>query len=220
LLIDDNSQHHEIERIEAKLKGKYGSVKCHQFNVGSLERKDLMTDEKIDLSKVLERFKIEFPFKIDLICIDYNLEDEITGLDILREIHPLRPGAIYMMYSANLNQLVNHLIGEMNPVLDRKRLFNSVKFLTRHKVHEFVARDNYEDAIIEILSQNHQTLESIVEEKLLEYKDLKFQNTYPIFEGMTLNEIAHEIRTRSVHGNNFMKEIIEQAISNMVLINT
>jgi hypothetical protein len=70
------------------------------------------------------------------------------------------------------------------------------------------------------MAKNHQTLELMIEEKLLEYPDLVFQNTYPLFEGKTLNEIAQEIRIGSVHGNKYMKELIEQAISNMVLVNT
>lgn len=221
LIIDDNLQDEVIEKIVNKLKGKNIDIKCLQFNIGSLERSDLLTEGKIDITKVINQFQKEFTsIKIDLICIDYNLEDEeINGLDILRDIHKLRSTSLFIMYSSNLNQLVQRIIDGYDQGNDPKKIFNKIKFLIRYKIHDFVGRDNYDDVVINLLSKNSQTLESMVEEKLLEYPDMVFQNTYPVFQGKTLLEIAQEIRFGSVHGNDFMKELIEQAISNMILIN-
>jgi hypothetical protein len=179
-----------------------------------------MTDEKIDPDKVLQHFDLEFKsIKLDLICIDFNLEDEINGLDVLHQICQIRPRTSYMMYSSNLEQLVKKIIGNYDNDKDRKKLLNRIKSLTKYKIHDFVGRENYDEAIINWMSKNSQTLDSMVEEKLLEYPDLVFQNTYPNFQGKTLSQIAEEIRLGSVHGDNFIKELIEQAISNMVLIN-
>jgi hypothetical protein len=222
LIIDDEPQDAVIENIETRLRGKYVNVECLQFNVGSLERKDLMTDEKIDMVKVLKQFEIEFKGKrLDLICIDYNLEDDkINGLEILKEIYPFRQTSLFMMYSSNLDQLVKKIIDSYDEDRDKRKLLNKIKLLTRYRIEEFSARNSYDEAVITLLSKNRQTLEAIIEEKLLEYPDLIFHNTYPVFEGKTLAEIVEEIRIGSVHGNHYMKELIEQAISNMVLINS
>jgi hypothetical protein len=221
LIIDDNPQDDVIERIESRLKGKYFPTECLQFNVGSQERTDLLTDGRIDVGKVVDRYKTDFTnTKLDLICIDYNLEDDnINGLDILKEIHPVRPKCSYMIYSANLNQVVSGILDGYDEGQRNNKLLNKIKFLTRYKIVDFVARTNYEDAVIAQISEEKQSLESMVEEKLLEYRELVFENTYPSFAGKTLFEIAREIRIGSDQGNNFMKEIIEVAISNMILIN-
>lgn len=221
LIIDDNPQDDIIERIQTKALNKQVMIECLQFNVGSQERRDLLTHEAIDIDKVIQQFEKEFDGKkIDLICIDYNLEDDnIDGLEILRKIYPLRGTSAYMLYSANLNQLASRIVDGYEVDKDKKKLLGKIKALTRFKIMDFVDRDDYDDTILKILSRNDQSMELYIEEKLLEYGELEFHNTYPIFEGKKLKEIAKEIRTRSLHGDRYVGELLEQAFSFMIKIN-
>lgn len=221
LLIDDNRQDEVVEQIVVMAKKKGITLKCLQFNVGSEQRTDLLTDGFIDKAKVLSRFKDEFDgSKIDLICIDYSLEDDnINGLDILKEIYELRQSSAFMIYSSNLDQLAKGIIDGYENDKDKLKLINRIKSLTKYTIKEFVARDRYDQAIVDILSKGTQSIELTIEEKLLENPDMIFKNTYPVFEDKTFKEIAKEIRLGSFHGDNFKKEIIEQTIAYLTKIN-
>jgi len=222
LIIDDNLQDEMIEAIERKAKKKNIALACLQFNIGSSERQDLLTEVgKIDMVKVMESFKNEFHrIKLDLICIDFNLEDDtIDGLEVLKAIHPLRSHVPFMLYSANVSQLINKIIDGYDQDADKKKLLSKIKFLTRYKIEDFVDREHYDEAIIKIMSMTQKSMELIIEEKLLEYPDLVFHSTYPAFDGKTLEFIAEQIRNGSVHGDRYKTELIEQAISIMITLN-
>ena len=73
LVIDDNPQDAEIEAIVRGARKQNIELKCFQFNVGSTQRSDLLTNGRIDSHKVIEIFRQEFSgTKIDLICIELN----------------------------------------------------------------------------------------------------------------------------------------------------
>jgi hypothetical protein len=221
LIIDDEPQDDTIERIEAKLKTKHVHAQLLQFNIGSVERRDLLTDGHIDTDKVVGQFIAEFTGKrLDLICIDYLLDDEkVNGLDILKAIYPRRPNTAFLMYSSSLERLTKGIIDGYDENKDKRLLLEKIKTLTKYRVLDYVPRDRYDDAIIQIITKNQPSIELMIEEKLLNYPDLVFQNTYPVFQGKTLQAIATEIRIGSIHGNKYMEELIEVAISNMILVN-
>lgn len=222
LVIDDNDQQAVLEQLQEQARKKGISLTCLQFNVGSSKRKDLLTkDETIDMKAVVDIFTSDFSgTKIDLICIDYLLDDElVTGLDVLKAIHGLRKSSQFMLYSSSLDQLANSVINDYVKSEDKRQLFQRIKSLAKYKITEFVSRERYDQAILEILSHTPPNLDLILEAKLLEYPDLLFQDIYPAFEGLTPAQVAAEIRRGSHHGQTFKLELIEQAIAYMLKVN-
>lgn len=223
LIIDDNKQDEVLEQLVEKARKKGITLKCPQFNVGSTERNDLLDiNGAIDINAVLAKFKSEFDgTKLDMICVDFQLEDEnINGLDVLKQVYALRQSSQFIIYSSNLDQVVKGIIGDYDKDKNKGKLIADIKSLTKYKILDFVSRDRYDQAILDILSKNEMSLELVLESKLLEYPELVFQNTYPKFEGLTLQQIANEIRQGSNHGQLFKAELLEQAISHMVQINS
>jgi hypothetical protein len=222
LIVDDTPQEEMIERIESKLRKKNIQVICYQLNVGSQARKDLLTDERIDLEKVTRAFEMEFHnYKLDLVCIDFDLEDgKVDGLDVLKQVHQLRPKTPCMIYSSNLDEVARKIIVEYERDGDRRKLLNKIKALAKYSIEDFVARDYYDERVVDILSKKQQSLESMIEEKLLENADLIFQQGYPPFSGKTLWEVALEVQKGTPRGNEFLYEIIELAIAQVITINS
>lgn len=220
-MIDDNPQDDLFDGLKRKAKAKQIQLNCYQFNVGS-EQTDFLTDGNIDIEKVEAIFKSEFDGrKLDIICVDYNLEDErITGLDVLRRIYNLRKTSIYMLYSSSLDQVAKGIIDTYDQDKNKNKLINRIKTLTSYRISEFSPRDRYEDDIIKLLATNQSPLELVMETKLLEYGDLEFENTYPLFQGWKLKDIATEIRKSTPQGNKFKVQLIEQALAYMIKINS
>ena len=95
-----------------------------------------------------------------------------------------------------------------------------MKDLTRLHIEDFVAREQYAQKVVDILSKEQQSLHSIIEEKLLEQGDLVFQQGYSPFSGMTLQQVAREIQQGTPRGHEFLREIIELAIAQAITINS
>lgn len=222
LIIDDNKQDEVLEQLVEKARKKGIVLKCPQFNVGSTERSDLLDAAgAIDTNVVIEKFKAEFTgIKLDMICVDFQLEDEnINGLDVLKVIYEHRKSSQYMIYSSSIDQVASGIIETYDKDKNKSQLINRIKSLTRYNIRDFVPRERYDQAILEIIGKDEVSLELALEAKLLEYPDLIFQNTYPVFEGRSLQDIAAEIRVDSHHGKRFKVELIEQAIAYMLKIN-
>jgi hypothetical protein len=222
LIIDDNPQDAEIETIVRGARKQNIELNCFQFNVGSTQRSDLLTNGGIDAQKVIEIFRKEFSgTKIDLICIDYQLEDDkVSGLDILNLLHDLRKKCQYMIYSSNLDQVVGEIIQKYDKDKDKGKLISRIKTLTKYNIVDFAKRERYDAAIVEILVKNQPSLELIIEEKLLEHKDMVFSNTFLPLAGAKLEVIAEQIRMDTSRGIEFKCEIIEQTIAYMIAMNT
>jgi hypothetical protein len=211
-----------IEWIEHQLQKKNIQAQFFEFNVGSQLRKDLLTNEMIDTDKVIKTFESEFQGrKLDLVCIDYSLEDaKVNGLDILKKIHSLRPKARYLVYSSSLDNVARNVVEEYESDKDQRKLLTKIKDLARYRVEDFVARDQFNQRILDLLSKEPQSLDSIVEEKLLENGDMVFQQGYPPFSGKTLKEIVLEIQRSTQRGNEYLQEIIELAIAQVITVNS
>jgi hypothetical protein len=222
LVIDDNDQQAVLEQLQEKARKRGIALKCLQFNVGSSKRKDLLTEEEtINMPAVVEAFKREFAgTKIDLVCIDYLLDDEnVTGLDVLKAIHNQRKSSKFMLYSSNLDEVARGIIDDYDGKDGSKqRLINRIKTLTRYNIADFAPRDRYDEVILDIINRNEPSLELVLEGKLLEHGDMIFPGSYPVFEGRSFLEIAHEIRKGTYHGQAFKEEIIEQVIAYMLQI--
>lgn len=222
VIIDDNSMEVHIEWIEHQLRKKNIQAQFFEFNAGSQVRKDLLTNEMIDLEKVVRAFESEFEGrKLDLVCIDYSLEDKkVNGIDVLKKIHSLRPKAKYMIYSSSLDNVAKKVVEEYEVDKDQRKLLTKIKDFARYRIEDFVARDQFNPRVVELLSKEPQSLDSIVEEKLLEQGDLVFQQGYAPFSGKLLKDIVREIQRGTPRGNEYLQEMIELAIAQIITVNS
>jgi hypothetical protein len=82
---------------------------------------------------------------------------------------------------------------------------------------EMIARTDVEEVAMSWLGRPSPLLQ--LERRLLDYGNYRFKNGYARFRGMTLSQIAKEVREQSIDGIAFTEELLDQAISHMIEIN-
>jgi hypothetical protein len=224
LLIDNEDQTSSMEKIVREGNKQGLKINCLQFNVGGTERDDLLTDGKIDIQKVIDVFKTEFRRdKFHLIAFDWQLDDEsINGVELIRlfDSKEIRKNTKKLLYSGVLKEEIQSLLEKYaKKEVDFKYAWNQINTLIRINIIDFVDRSEYEKAIVDIISKTDDPIDSIFEKKLREYPDLVFQNTYPMFEGKKLSELADLIETDVPKGSKFKNELIEQVVAYLLQMN-
>ncbi|MBU3947640.1 MAG: hypothetical protein KJ882_09515 [Proteobacteria bacterium] len=184
-----------------------------------------LTDEFYNSSMELDPEKIKAKlhgelmdkYKYDLVACDFNIEDEnLNGLDIVRIVREKNRNCAVILYSGDLDRIATH-IAHLPTQKDR---YKKIKTIVDCKITDFMDRSaGYEAHLIHILKKQIR-LEVIIEKKLREHGDLKFNHGYEKFLGKSLKEIAHEIEIESDHGNMFTQEIIERGIAHMIELNS
>lgn len=224
LLIDNEDQSTSIETIEREARRNGLTVICKQFNVGSTQRDDLLSEGRIDMGKVKSIFTSEFSNeKFDLIAFDWQLDDDdINGIELIRQFdhNGIRKNTPKLLYSGLLQQVIESILEDYkNGNIDTKYAWNQINTLIRINIIDYVDRSSYEKSIIDVLGKLGDPIEAILEKKLREYHNLTFRNTYPMFEGKTLSEIADIIEKDASQGNKFKNELIEQALAYLIHLN-
>lgn len=224
LLIDNEDQTTSIENIKREANLKRIEVECHQFNIGSPEREDLLTNNEIDLEKVKKKFNEEFKnIAFDIIAFDWDLDDsKIDGIELIRQFNHLgiRKSSPKILYSGLLRERIQTYCDDYKKEkIDFNELWNKLNTLIKLNIVDFVKRDNYEKDIVNFLSKEEFNSDIFISKELQKFSHLSFQGLYEQFKGMTLGEIAEIIDTDKTRGINFKKEIIEMAISHMIELN-
>ncbi|MBN8695869.1 MAG: hypothetical protein J0L87_05025 [Bacteroidetes bacterium] len=227
LLIDDNRQDTNVEKISRIGKAKRITIKTEQFNVGNPELTEVLTDGKIDIPKVIEYYKTNFKkFHFDLIAFDWDLNDEkIDGIELIRQFRAnnfLKKTHI-VLYSGELPIKVQGYFEEYRKEPNTfKENWAKIKTLIDAPIYGFFDRTNYEEKIVEELfnTTKHIHIEHDLIKKLRENSQLVFNNVNPQFEGKTFGEVAHIIENDISFGHQFTSEFIEQAIALMFKLNS
>lgn len=221
LLIDNESQISSMETIERESKKAGTPIKCYQFSVGSTNNPEFLTNNKIDLQKVIHEFGKQYgSITFDLIAFDWSLDDEdINGVELIKcfQDNRLRRSTPKLLYSGQLKD-------EMQSILDLykegkiafKKAWSQIRTLVEIDIVDFKDREEYEMAIVNYLHKNNPNLETVLVKELRNNSDLTFHGNYEKFENLTFAEIATIIENDPDRSVPFKKGLIEEAIAFLV----
>ena len=222
IIIDNEDQSEEIEKLVRDAQKKGIAIECEQFNVGSTFDTDLLTDGKIDVNKVIVEYKKRYNGQtFHLAAFDWDLsDDDIDGVELMRQLthNKIFRNTPKLLYSGLLEEKLSSKIDDFkNNNLSKKELLDRIKTLINADIKGFVARENYDSDIIRILERTDETLDLIIEEELNKFPDLIFANKFVSqnFRGKTFQEIAGILEEHDHLRNEFKKEIIQQVISHL-----
>lgn len=223
LIIDNDDQSDEIVRIIRLGKQRGLNITCDQFNVGSSLRDDLLTEEKIDINKVIETYKKEYKKNAyHLIAFDWGLSEGLDGIELIRQFehHKCGKDSMKMLYSGVLKQIIYSIIDdyEKDETKNKEHIYKKLNTLIKVDIKDFSERETYDEAIVNALDKNDEQLEIILKQELLKYKDLTFESGYQRFRGLTLEQIVDKID--SIQGEDFKRDILELAIAHMIELNS
>lgn len=220
LIIDNDDQSAEIEKMKRDGKAKGIYIDCQQFNVGSTFEDDLLTEGRIDIEKVVTAYKIRFKHQtFHLAAFDWDLSDDaINGVELMRQLEHNRilRNTPKLLYTGLLEDKLGTMLDEFkNGTLPKGKLLVHIKTIIKANIRDFVARERYEEDIIRLLQNTDETIDLIIEEELTRFPDLKFSNSFTSrsFNGKTFIEIAKILESEDLLRNDFKKEIIQQVIA-------
>ncbi len=229
LIIDNEDQTEEIEKLVRDSRNQGIDLDCRQFEVGNTSYSEVLSSGKIDIEKVESEVKKRYKhIAFDIIAFDYELDDEeINGVELLRHFNKKRifKYSPKLVYSGVLDNVLKDII---EPSLDILKVRNKpdkaiikqsglvkIKSLIRHRVFEYLDRDNRDSIIIKFLKEEIQSTELIVTQALRMYPEFKFDNNFvnDKFNGKTFEEVASFLEKDDKLGSEFKREIIQQVIS-------
>jgi len=218
LLIDNENQVANMETIVREGKKIGVPIKCFQFNVGSTSNPEFLTDNKIDLNKVIEEFKKQYGgITFDLIAFDWSLDDDnVNGVDLIRcfQDNKLRRSTPKFLYSGELKDEMESILNQYKDGnIEFKKAWNQIKTLIEIDIVDFKDRGEYEIAIVNYLNNNKPNLETILVKELRNNSDLKFHGNFVKFEGMTFGDIASIVENNPDRSVAFKKELIELSLA-------
>lgn len=228
LIIDNEDQTEEIEKLVRDAENSGIHLDCHQFNVGNTGYSDILTEGLIDITKVVSEYRKKFQNQyFDIIAFDWDLEDEnITGVELIRKftenkIAKLSPK---LVYSGVLDDVIKKIIqenlelknvaGKFNPII-KDGAISKIKSLVRNRVFEYLDRGQRDPMILKFLKEDIQSTELIIVQTLNQFPNFRFNNKFvnEKFRGKTFQEIASYLDTDDLQGTEFKREIIEQVIA-------
>lgn len=215
IIFDNEDQSESIEKL-IRIGKEHGiDIECEQFNIGSTELTEVLTDGRIDINKVVIEYKKKFKNIIfHLSAFDWQLDDDnIDGVELIRQLkaNKILTNTPKIIYSGLLNDILSSLILKTEDKNRTKKLSS----LVNNDIRGFYEREKYEIDIINFFSSDTESLDLIIEEVLRKFPDLVFKNEFvnKKFNGKTFLEIAEFIENYEHIKNDFKKEIISQVIS-------
>ena len=219
LIIDNTDQSATIERLISK-GGKRGIIiDCDQFNVGSAEDDALLSQGKIDIEKVVRKFRERYGEKaFHIVAIDWRLnDDDIDGVELIKNFtasHILKH-IPKILYSGGLEQILTAKINEFKKSQNQSALLFYIQTLIKNDFKDFVDRSEYEDDILKVLESMGESMDIIIEDELKKFPKLKFQNSFinRKFNGKSFAQLSDDLGSDDKLRNDFKREIIQQVIA-------
>jgi len=214
LIIDNEDQTEEIEKLVRDAKNQGIKLECEQFNIGSPAYSNVLTNSKIDIEKVVLEYRRIFSGKtFHLIACDWDLEDDINGTELLRQLkhHRIFKHNPKIIYSGLMDNIIRDII-ENNTV---DKAIVKVKAIVKNGVIDYLERDNRDTEIINFFLSNEDSTDIIIEEELKKFPDLVFKNSFASnsFKGKTYAELSKLIEEDDILKNKFKREITQQVIA-------
>lgn len=232
LIIDNEDQKTEISLLEKISKERQFPIECHYINTTSKEcqREETLSNGNpyytLDLDLFFESIQSKFSSEnIDLIATDYDLQDSITGLDIVTYLKEKKwKGKIpIVVYSGDSEEIREGLQSRIKSIIEDKDELSTfvVNFLDTHPNHIYdrgkgEEKNSYVEDIYEFLKKNKTNLNSKLYQKLRVHSDKEFKNIFPKFEGMKLDKISDLIIKNSIESDEFENEFLDRCIDHFI----
>lgn len=227
LVIDDTNQASNIRALKLSLN-RYCEPEVVSIFTGDVSlRKD--DSDHLDSEKLFKHLtdKIERK-RFDWIATDYDLgESDIDGIDIVRYIASERKRnnrnnkKNILLYSGNIEKAIKKVLDECGGDSHQQTIISAVKKLYDLPIAQCVKRDDYQQALSEIVSKHCEpTMEDEFLKMLYEHGDVVFNSCYPEFRGKKLREIADIIEQGSDDRSyEWKRALVEQTIAYLIRVN-
>jgi len=214
IIFDNEDQSEEIVKLIRDGHNQGIEIECEQFNVGSTEYTEVLTNGEIDISKVVQEFRRRFSgITFHLAVFDWDLNDEkINGIELIRQLNAVKilHKTPKIVISALLKSILSDIVKS-----DEKNRIKQLTLLVNSNIIEYHEREKYEQDIINYFLKNEESLDLILEEELKKFPTLVFQNSFVNrnFNGKTFQEVSDFIESDDKIRNDFKKELIQQVIA-------
>ena len=228
LIIDNEDQSEEIEKLVRDAHNIGIELSCQQFNVGNTAYSEFLTDGLIDIDKVIGEFKSKFKSQVfDILAFDWDLEDEhFTGVELIRHFthNKIARFSPKIVYSGVLDEVLKKIVqenldlvkieGKTTPVLKQSGI-TKIKSLVKNRVFEYLDRDSRDVMILKFLKEEIQSTELIVSQVLAKHPEFIFGNNFvnEKFNGKSFQEVSDYLENDDQTSNEFKREIIHQVVS-------
>jgi CheY-like chemotaxis protein len=214
LIIDNEDQTEEIEKLLRDAKNDGIELTCEQFSIGDPSYVEVLTEGEIDIKKVISEYRRRFNGDVfHLAAFDYQLDDNINGVELIRQ---LKANKIFrttpkIVYSGLMDDILKTIIRDES----RDNAVTRIKALVKNGVIDYIERDNRDIEIRNFFKTNIESTDLIIEEELKKFPDLIFEQNFinKNLVGKTFLEIAKHIEANDQIRNEFKKEIIQQTIA-------
>lgn len=223
IVVDDEDQTPTLRNIARHLKENEG-IKLVYVQINSKEAKYQSYDDSsdlqlLDLEKMINGIMtIEFFKRADVIALDYNLSDKVKGYELAPLIRKngYHSRKEIILYSGKIDDAINEILN-YNSVNDK---IEAIKSLTKSNLNFATRGNDYANAVIQQIKKSPIfDFDADLLVWLDKFSNNIFLGVFPNYHGMTMGDIAAEIRKGTALSEEFKKVLIEQLYSILIEIN-
>lgn len=219
ILVDEQPQSSVLRNIEAILKNDGIELVYKEFNPINYQKR-----ENGEILFDAESFKADLcglPYftRLDSIVCDYNLiAGIIDGFQIIKIMKSINPNykKQVILYSAQIESVIEDIIRTD----DFEKQKENLKSLIECNI-DFRKRDN--DYVQELIKHIKKEKDFSFEDELVKWFSLRKEDTFnylfPKYKGKKFEEIAYCLQKNTPDSIEFKKDLVEQIISYLSLIN-
>lgn len=219
ILVDEQPQSSVLRNIETILKNDGIELVYKEFNPINYQKR-----ENGEILFDAESFKADLcglPYftRLDSIVCDYNLiAGIIDGFQIIKIIKSINPNykKQVILYSAQIESVIEDIIRTD----DFEKQKENLKSLIECNI-DFRKRDN--DYVQELIKHIKKEKDFSFEDELVKWFSLRKEDTFnylfPKYKGKKFEEIAYCLQKNAPDSIEFKKDLVEQIISYLSLIN-
>lgn len=221
LVIDDNDQTNVIEELVREADESLGvNLSYRQFNVGSPNEPELLTDGKIDVDKVKAAYKERFKkhgLVFNMIVCDWDLSDpDIDGAELLRRLGTecFNHKTPRILYSSLLHEKLEEQLDKYDKDNDatKEPVIKYIASLVNANYLAFVPREEMKNPVLAHL-RDSENLDYILEDALLRHpKFMMAVGHGHNLEGHTFAEAAKLIFSNAEVSYDFKRDIIQEVV--------
>lgn len=219
LIIDDEPQGHDIEKIQHSLNGK---INIYYRQIEVLDRAFLDEDANLNIERLEREIISAVKSYHDLILVDYDYGlKSYNGLDVIGVIRKVRKKCDVILYSADQKSIIDKVLGDDLAQCPKGKIIEGINQLMNFTILKIGRRGAHIDDAIQILKRD--TLPSpraLLCEMLRTNGDRVFNSCCPKLKGKTFSEIADILDDENnANGYKWLTAIMEQVIAYLVKVN-
>lgn len=219
LIIDDEPQGHDIQKIQHSL---YGKVIISHKQIDVLDPAFLNEEANLVPTKLEAAIISAVKSYHDLVLVDYDYGlKAYNGLDVIDVIRKVRKKCDVILYSADQKSIIDKVLGDDLTQCPKDKIIEGINQLMNYRILKIGRRGPHIDDAIQILKR--ETLPSpraLLCEMLRTNGDRVFNSCCPKLKGKTFSEIADILDDENnANGHKWLTAIMEQVIAYLVEVN-